>query len=152
MKTSTRIVRNMLSRNDFVRLVEWVRANVATFGPKRLSCQEAADRAAQDLGFPVTIGNLRGICSVSPKAIISYEWPGAKGHESVRGAGRARTAEQIATLTDAVRAISNELGIDLSGVRGWSSLSRRDGGDGGDGGDEHRQPRLPGLALGAKAR
>jgi len=66
---------NFLKTAQRFRLMEWIRSNFDRIKTSRFSTRETAAKAAAELGFPVSVGNVGGIIGMAKGTAIKYRWP-----------------------------------------------------------------------------
>lgn len=67
--------RNCLSRKQAFELSKWIEERLDQIRSEGWSQKVAAEKASQALGYHVTDGNVRGVASEDPVAMIHFEWP-----------------------------------------------------------------------------
>lgn len=112
---------NHLPYPKFIQLYEWFKNHQSNIKDRRLSQEDAASWAAKELGFRVTVSNIRAVASQEKDAPIQFEWPGGgrtlSGTTTLVLAGHTRTlALCLQALDSQLSALSPTLRADLDAI------------------------------------
>ena len=123
--TVSKTTRNYLSRKQAFELSQWVEERLDQIRSGGWSQRVTAEKASQALGYRVTDGNVRGVASEDPEAIIHFEWPRSAARRANRmspndlGTVVEMLDEVLSWNEDAVRIIPLRL------RERWTELAKR---------------------------